>query len=158
MTETPVDEWWEVLRPFFESPKTSEPNIEALVRLLRKNNEPVDGGVRWAIAEILDSRLPHRLACNWELQPVFVGRYDDELLREKKERLIDEAMAAEPNVTDAMDAVDDRDVPGMKKRTAWKVWEKMKPRREWWDKMLEANEPDEDVKASVRRMWRIRGP
>jgi hypothetical protein len=141
----------EILVRFYANPESSPPDVKALAALLRKSNEPVPGGV---LAEMLDSRLPRKLARNWELRPFYTGRYDAEMRRVERERLIDAARAAEPTVEKAIAQVDDLGIDGLRGRSIWRLWREMKRRRAWWDKMLEANEPDEDVKASVRRTWR----
>ena len=154
MTEKPTDEdpVGAILNSLHDNPKGTPPDVKALSALLRKSNEPISGAV---LAEMLDdSRLPRKLARNWELRPVFVGRYDKELLRVERERLIDAAMATQPKADKAIAKVDGYEIDGLKGRSIWRLWERMKRRRAWWDKMLEANEPDEDVKASVRRTWR----
>jgi hypothetical protein len=68
---TPVEK---ILVSFFENPEDRKPDIKKLARLLR-SGEPLPPGVSW-MAEVLDSRLPGKLACNWRLRPVFAGRYD----------------------------------------------------------------------------------
>ncbi len=82
------DEWWSVIGPFFDGPKTSPPDVKALARLLRKANpQQLPAGFLETLAEMLESVSPSQLACNWQLRPVYIGRYDKELLRERKERL-----------------------------------------------------------------------
>jgi hypothetical protein len=145
----------EILDSFHANPRSAPPDVKALAALLRKSNEPVPGGV---LAEMLDSRLPRKLACNWELRPVFVGRYDDELRRVERERRIDAAMAAEPRVSKAMGAVEDLGINGLKGRSPWRLWGNMKRRRAWWDKALDASGLDDDTKARIRQAWRARPP
>lgn len=151
MTEPTGRPSWAIFDAFYDNPKSAPPDIKALAAALRKSNEPIPGAY---LAEMLDSRLPRKLVRNWELRPVYVGRYDDELRRVERERLIDAAMVAEPNVSEAMSAVNDLGVDGLKGRTPWRLWSKMKRRRAWWNKVLDASEPDDEVKARVRSEWR----
>ena len=153
MTEKPTDEdrAGAILDSFSGSPKGAPPDVKALAALLRKSNEPIPGAV---LAEMLDSQLPYRLACNWELRPVYVGRYDNELRREKKERQIDTALASEPNISKAIAKFDSLGGDGLKGGSAWRLWRKMKRRRAWWNKMLDASGLDDDTKARIRSTWR----
>ena len=142
-----------ILDSFYGNPKSAPPDVKALAAALRKSNESVPGAV---FAELLDSRLPQKLAQNWELRPVYVGRYDDELCRVEQERLIDAAMAAEPTVSGAMSAVDDSRHRRLARRSAWRALEKMRRHAEHvvQNKALEASGLDDDTKASIRARWR----
>lgn len=148
----------EALVSFLENSKDNPPDVKALARLFRLASERSDvvfhAGHCFLLVEILDSQLPERLACNWQLRPHFIGWYDEEACRIEKENAINEAIAATPNITDAISAVDDRGIPGMKGRTAWKIWDKMKRRRMWWNKVLDVSPLDDGVKASIRKAWR----
>ncbi len=152
-----VIEWWGVIRQFYENPKNDKPDIKALRRLLR-SNASLPKGLRSVLAEMLEedneAGLPGPLGVNWRLRLVFVGRHDAELVREKRERQIDEAMAAEPNITNAIAVIDLMPDKAMSGRAAWTVWTKMKDRRAWFDKLLEDSSLSDELKARIRRIWR----
>jgi hypothetical protein len=146
---TDEDQAGAILDSFHGSPKGAPPDVKALAALLRKSNEPIPGAV---LAEMLDdSRLPRKLARNWELRPFYVGRYDEELRRVEKERQIATAIASEPNISNALDSLGG---DGLKGGSAWRLWRKMTARRAWWNKMLDASGLDDDTKARIRSTWR----
>jgi hypothetical protein len=154
MTEPSAEEWWAILGPFFENSKDDPPEVKALALLLRQSDTPLPGGVRRTLAEILDSQLPYKLACNWQLQPVWLGRYDEETLRDKGKGLIQKAMATEPNISEAINAIDMREIRGMRSRTLWKIWGPMKRMNAWLDKQRKANPLTEEQKKQIRRVFR----
>ena len=63
---------------FFDAKKKDPPDVKALANFLR-GDKPLPEGFRLVLAEVLDSRFPGKLACNWQLTPMYVGRYDYEL-------------------------------------------------------------------------------
>jgi hypothetical protein len=65
----------EILVSFYENSKDKKPDIKKLARLLR-SGRPLRPGFGAVLAEMLDSRLPVNLACNWQLKPHFCGRYN----------------------------------------------------------------------------------
>jgi hypothetical protein len=72
-----------ILLSFFDGGKNEEPDVKKLAQLLRDDDVRLAVGFPAVLAEILDSRLPHRLACNWQLKPVWTGRYDEEVLLDR---------------------------------------------------------------------------
>jgi hypothetical protein len=66
---------WKTVQQFFDNPKNAEPDIKALAAVLR-SDAPLPDGFRDVLAEILDSRLPNALACNWQLVPKYEGTRD----------------------------------------------------------------------------------
>jgi hypothetical protein len=118
---------WETLRQFFDNPETAKPDLKSLADALR-GDEPLPDGFRDALAEILESRLPGALACNWTLKPEFTGRYDQERQTITFEEAIARAMARGAKVSKAMP--DASEAVGISERTAWKIWPKIKAERE----------------------------
>jgi hypothetical protein len=116
---TPEEALEKVLVSFFENSRDNTPDIRALVGLLRSEDVSLPPGFRTVLAEFLDGKLPGKLASNWQLRPVYVGRYDKEAEKEKKEQIVRSAMAA-CNVTEAMAKAD-----GLSESTAWRVRREM---------------------------------
>jgi len=150
----PAEEWWEAVRLLFDGSREQEPDVGPLVRLLRNKDKPLPEGFRDTLAELLDSRQEGQLACNWQLRPRYVGRADEEQRRVEKERLIDKAMAGAPSKTEAIARVDDLRIPGLKGRTIWRVWSEIQSGRAWWNRVLDANVDDDELKERIRRNWR----
>jgi hypothetical protein len=113
-----------ILLSFFDGGKNEEPDVKKLAQLLRDDDVRLAVGFPAVLAEILDSRLPHRLACNWQLKPVWTGRYDEEVL-------LDRISAEERKRGDVSRIAEDHSMHGMcKSKFYTNVRPKIKARRE----------------------------
>jgi hypothetical protein len=83
---------WKTLQQFFDNPKNAEPDIKALAAVLR-SDEPLSDGFRDVLAEILDSRLPDLLACNWQLVPKHRGFRDTSFRSDEENRIVSREIA-----------------------------------------------------------------
>jgi hypothetical protein len=124
---TDENDLWKTLQQFFDNPKNAEPDTKALAAVLR-SDAPLPDGFRDVLAEIIDSRLPGALACNWTLRADFTGRYNRERQKITFEEAVTRAMARGAKVSKAMP--DAADAVKISERTAWKIWPEIKAERE----------------------------
>jgi hypothetical protein len=149
MTEPTDHEWWNALRPFTYSPRNAEPDVKALVALLRDPDKPLPREFRDLLAEVLDSRSPEGTCNNWTLRPKYVGRHDKEMRKVKKELRVEEAMATAANVTKAMSMV-----AGVSERAAWKLRREIESHIAGWNRLVESSGLSDEQKARFqRRAW-----
>lgn len=125
-----------LLTKFFDGNRDSQPNIKALAEILR-SDKPLPKGFRWVIAEALDSSLPGKLACNWQLVPVFTGRADKE---NKLERLSNEVRRNLSGLSSSMPGA--AKAAGMSERKAWSVWNIIKLRKERLARIIKYSQKD----------------
>jgi hypothetical protein len=131
---------WKTLQQFFDNPESAEPDVKALAAVLR-SDVPLPDGFRDVLAEVLDSRLPGRLACNWQLKAEHMGLHDEELKNEKEERIIEikvaEAITRGDSTTKAMP--DAAAAAGISLSTAWqKTWRNIRRKRKEREKFADA--------------------
>ena len=122
-----------ILVSFFENPEDQKPDIKALARLLR-SKEPLPEGLRDALAEMLDSRLPGELACNWRLRPVFCGRHKSKAQHVNETdqiivRKIDAARKRGMSIEDAIQQIADDNKVGKSEGALWLIWKKHQRRQ-----------------------------
>ena len=114
------EDWAPALKQFRANPRAAKPDIEALARLLR-NDKPLPSPVRHALASLLLGEA------NWRLRPVYTRRSAAKLREARNEKLLEDAMAVNPLVTNAIAEIEEHGV--MSKRTAWAVWTRTKAKR-----------------------------
>jgi hypothetical protein len=122
-----------ILASFFENPEDQKPDIKALARLLR-SREPLPDGLRDALAEILDSRLPGELACNWRLRPVFRGRHKNKAqhVNENDQIIVRKIGAARKrgmSIEDAIRQIVADDKVDKSESALWLIWKKHQRRQ-----------------------------
>jgi hypothetical protein len=122
-----------ILVSFFENPEDQKPDIKALARLLR-SKEPLPEGLRDALAEMLDSRLPGELACNWRLRPVFCGQHKNKAQHRNEieqiiVREIDAARKRGMSIDDAIRQIGDDTNVGKSESALWLIWKKHQRRQ-----------------------------
>jgi hypothetical protein len=121
----PEDPLNEVCESFFTNPRNRKPNIKKLARALR-SGRPLPLGFRAVLAEMLDSRLPGNLACNWQLKPHFGRRYDKAQRADEIEdsvvREIDAACERGLTVTAAVEETAGK--IGKSPSSVWDIWNK----------------------------------
>jgi hypothetical protein len=122
-----------ILGSFFENSEDQKPDIKALARLLR-GKEPLPEGLRDALAEMLDSKLPGELACNWRLRPVFRGRHKNKAqhVSENEQiivRKIDAAQKCGMSIEDAIRQIADDNKVGKSEGALWLIWKNHQRRR-----------------------------
>lgn len=122
-------EWAPVLKQFRVNPRAAKPDIQALTRLLLRNDEPLPSAVRLALAGLLGglAGVPDAPRDNWRLRPHYIGQPAAALHEARKERLLEEALKATPKITAAAVKIDGDG--RMSDRTAFKAWKKLKAKR-----------------------------
>ena len=146
------DRWAAAVLPFFESSKSDPPDLSALVRLLRaQENKPLPEAFRAMLAEILESRFgaDDAIGMNWQLEPVYRGWHEKRQRETEQEGAIARAMvAAGQPVTDAIAAIDADGV--MSARTGWTAWTRIKLKRAWSERVRLALRKGQNL-AAVRK-------
>jgi hypothetical protein len=127
-----------ILVSFFRNPENQKPDVKRLARLLR-SKKPLPKGLRDALAEMLDSRLPGELACNWRLQPVFCGRHKNKAqhvneLEQIIVRKIDAARERGLTVTLAIRELADE--IGKSDSSLWVIWNNHQRRRKLMEEAM----------------------
>jgi len=121
---------------FFENRRDERPDMKALATALRensKNSVPLPPGFAITLAEIIDSRLPAKLASNWTIAPVWTGRRDDEMRLHEIGIEVEKAKARGKSLSHASPEIA-RNV-GICDRKFWKLWKILKYRRAWWKRV-----------------------
>jgi len=132
-----------ILLSFFDGGKNDEPDVKKLAQLLR-NGDQLPAGFPDVFAEILDSRLPHKLACNWQLQPVWCGACDEEDLLDRIDAKVRKRGAVSRIAGDY----------GMCTRKFYRcLWHKVKARREKYKQSLDRKRRESRAIQAMQRHW-----
>jgi hypothetical protein len=123
----------ETIVSFFENPENKKPDVKRLARLLR-SKEPLPKGLRDALAEMLDSRLPGELACNWRLRTVFRGRSKNKAQHVNETdqiivRKIDAARKRGMSIEGAVQQIAADNKVGKSEGALWLIWKKHQRRQ-----------------------------
>jgi hypothetical protein len=123
------EEWAPVLEEFRTNQKNTEPDFNALARLLR-SDQPLSQTLRRELASLLEGRMPGAIlgqSDNWQLRPVYSGQYNAHLRTLTKERHVEAALKDAPTVAAAMADVEDSGA--MCERAAWDVLKRLRSRQ-----------------------------